>query len=180
MNFLYVDNSNVWIEGMHVSAVQTGLAPDIWIAQSEKICDYGWKIDFGRLYEFAGGQASEVGRAVLFGSRPPANDSLWAIARSRGFEPIVYGRNAANREKKVDNSITTEIMADSYERMKVGEDEVTLVAGDADYVPTVAQLRSRGFTFNVMFWDHASRELRESASKFVPMNNSLGYLAVKG
>ena len=28
MNCLYVDNSNVWIEGMHVSAVQTGLAPD--------------------------------------------------------------------------------------------------------------------------------------------------------
>lgn len=180
MNYLYVDNSNVWIEGMHVSAVQTGLAPDIWTAQTEKICDYGWKIDFGRLFEFAGGQASEVGRAVLFGSRPPANDSLWAIARSRGFEPIVYDRNAANREKKVDNSITTEIMADSYERMKVGEDEVTLVAGDADYVPTVTQLRGRGFTFNVMFWDHASRELRESASKFVAMNNFLGYLAVKG
>src|SRR5262245_50319825 len=96
MNFLYVDNSNVWIEGMHVSAVQTGLAPDIWIAQSEKICDYGWKLDFGRLFEFAGGQASDVGRAVLFGSRPPANDSLWAIAQSRGFEPIVYDRNAAN------------------------------------------------------------------------------------
>lgn len=63
MNCLYVDNSNVWIEGMHVSAAQIGLAPDIWSAQDAKICDYGWKIDFGRLYEFAGGQASEVGRA---------------------------------------------------------------------------------------------------------------------
>lgn len=29
MNSLYVDNSNVWIEGMHVSAVQEGLAHDI-------------------------------------------------------------------------------------------------------------------------------------------------------
>lgn len=46
MNFLYVDNSNVWIEGTHVSAVQEWLAPDIWTAQNEKICDYDWKIDW--------------------------------------------------------------------------------------------------------------------------------------
>jgi uncharacterized LabA/DUF88 family protein len=175
-NYLYVDNSNVWIEGMHVSAVVTGIAPDIWTAQDQKIFDQGWKLDFGRLYEFAGGQASEVGRAVLFGSRPPPNDSLWATAKARGFEPIVYDRNSRNREKKVDNSISTEMMSDSYERMTVGSDEFTLVAGDSDYVPTIENLRRRGFTVNVMFWDHAARELREAATKFVPMNGYLGYL----
>lgn len=79
-NFLYVDNSNVWIEGMHVSAVKKGMAPDIWATQNERICDYEWKMDFGKLYEFAGGQSSEVGRAVLFGSRPPPNDTLWDVA----------------------------------------------------------------------------------------------------
>ena len=52
------------------------------------------------------------------------------------------------------------------------------MAGDADYLPTVDQLRARGFTLTVMFY-HASRELRESASKFVAMNNFLGYLALK-
>ena len=153
MNFLYVDNSNVWIEGMHVSAVQIGLAPDIWTAQNANMCDHDWKIDFGRLYGFAGGQTSEVGRAVLFGSRPPPNDTLWEIARSKGFEPIVYDRNIRNREKKVDTSIATEIMADSYERMSAERDEITLVAGDSDFVPTVQNLRGRGFTVHVMFWD---------------------------
>ena len=29
-NYLYVDNSNVWIEGKRVSAVAKGYAPDIW------------------------------------------------------------------------------------------------------------------------------------------------------
>jgi hypothetical protein len=67
MNYLYVDNSNVWIEGMHVSAVQTGLAPDIWTAQTEKICDYGWKIDFGRLFEFA------VTSGTLYGRSSPVD-----------------------------------------------------------------------------------------------------------
>ena len=176
MNFLYVDNSNVWIEGMHVSAVQVGLAPDIWTAQNEKICHYDWKIDFGRLYEFAGGQASEVGRAVLFGSRPPPNDTLWEIARSKGFEPIVYDRSTRNREKKVDTSISTEIMADSYEHMSAERDEITLVAGDSDFVPTVQKLRGREFTVHVMFWDHASRELKDAATKFISLNSYLTFL----
>ncbi len=178
MNFLYVDNSNVWIEGMHVSAVQKGLAPDIWTAQKEKICDYGWKMDFGKLYEFAGGQASEVGRAVLFGSRPPPNDSLWEVARRKGFEPIIYDRSIRNREKKVDTSISTEIVTDSYEHMSPEHDEITLVAGDSDYVPTVEKLSTRGFTFHVVFWEHASRELKEAATRFISLNPYLEYLAL--
>src|SRR4051812_7896927 len=98
-NLLYVDNSNVWIEGMHVSAVDTGMAPDIWSAQNFKICDTGWKLDFGKLFTFAGGERAEVKRAVLFGSRPPAADSLWEAAKRQGFEVVVYDRNIRNKEK---------------------------------------------------------------------------------
>jgi Uncharacterized conserved protein len=177
-NFLYVDNSNVWIEGMHISAVQRGIAPDIWAAHSGGICDQDWKIDFGRLHEFAGGASDDVGRAVLFGSRPPANDSLWDVARSRGFEMIVYDRNIRNREKKVDTSIATEMISDSYELMSPERDEITLVAGDGDYVPTVEKLRERGYVVHVVFWQHASRELREAATKFVPLDDFLDYLCL--
>lgn len=178
-NFLYVDNSNVWIEGMHVSAVAQGIAPDIWSALSYRICDYNWKIDFGKLYEFAGGQSSEVGRAVLYGSRPPANDSLWGIAEKKGFEVIVHDRNVANREKKVDTNIVTDIVSDSFELMKAGTDEITLVAGDGDYVPTIERIRKRGFEFHVVFWEHASRELKAAASKFIELNPYLDFLKVK-
>jgi uncharacterized LabA/DUF88 family protein len=178
-NFLYVDNSNVWIEGMHVSAAAQGIAPDIWAALQYRICDYQWKIDFGKLYEFAGGQSSEVGRAVLYGSRPPANDSLWSMAERKGFEVIVHDRNVANKEKKVDTNIVTDMVSDSYELMKPGEDEITLVAGDADYVPTIEKLRARGFTVHVVFWDHASRELQDAATKFIPLNPYLEHLKLK-
>jgi len=178
-NFLYVDNSNVWIEGMHVSAVANGHAPDIWHAQQQRICDYNWKIDFGRLFEFAGGQEADVGRAVLYGSRPPLNDTLWAAAKRKGFEVVVYDRNAANREKKIDTQISTDVTADSYELMDPARDEITLVAGDTDYVPTVERMRKRGFQFHVVFWDHASHELREACSRFVPLNQYLEYLRLK-
>lgn len=169
-NFCYVDNSNVWIEGMHVSAVARGMAPDVWAACEQRICDNDWKIDFGRLFEFAAG--ADVGRAVLFGSRPPQNDSLWGIARAKGFEVIVHDRNAQNKEKKIDTQITAEMIEDSYERMKKG-DTITLVSGDSDYVPALEKLKARGFKVEVCFWDHASREIRETASRFVSLNKYL-------
>lgn len=172
-NFCYVDNSNVWIEGMHVSAVAKGHAPDIWEACNNRICDYNWKIDFGRLFEFAAGKQS--GRAVLFGSRPPQNDSLWAIAEAQGFEVIVHDRSMGNREKKIDTQITAEMIRDSYESMQDG-DRITLVSGDADYVPAIEILKSRNFTVDVCFWDHAGREIREIATRFISLNPYLDYL----
>jgi uncharacterized LabA/DUF88 family protein len=175
-NFLYVDNSNVWIEGMHVAAAVRGLAPDVWSAVTNKICDYSWKMDFGKLHEFAGGD--EIGRAVLYGSRPPANDSLWTIAKKKGFEVVVHDRNVANREKKIDTTITRDITKDSYERMKPGIDEVTLVAGDGDYMPVVEDLMARGFRFDVAFWDHANHEIKAACSKFISLNQWLDHLAL--
>ncbi len=80
--------------------------------------------------------SNQVGRAVLYGSRPPRNDSLWAAAQRQGFDVVVYDRNIRNKEKKVDTSISTDISCDSYELMNPENDEITLVAGDSDYVPT--------------------------------------------
>jgi hypothetical protein len=172
-NLLYVDNSNVWIEGMHVSAVEKGLAPDVWAAAENKICDYDWQLDFGKLFGFAGGDASEVKKAMLFGSRPPKNDSLWVAAERKGFEVVVYDRNKAGKEKKIDTDIVACMMEDSYEILVIGEDEITLVSGDADYVPAIEKLKRRGIAINVVFWDHAARELKEVASKFVSLNEYL-------
>ncbi|HCA4640996.1 TPA: hypothetical protein MWR99_003842 [Klebsiella pneumoniae] len=85
-NLLYVDNSNVWIEGMHVAAFKSGMVPDVWTAVKSNICDHDWKMDFGRLFAFAGGDKVSVRKATLFGSRPPKNDSLWVAAEKQGFE----------------------------------------------------------------------------------------------
>jgi len=172
-NYCYVDNSNVWIEGMHVAAVERGLAPDIWSACDQRICDDTWRLDFGRLFEFAAG--GDVGRAVLFGSRPPQNDSLWSVAQSKGFEVIVHDRNQSNREKKIDTQITAEMIEDSFMRMEKG-DTLTLVSGDADYIPAMNKLKERGFSVDVCFWDHASHEIKDVASKFISLNKYLEHL----
>jgi len=103
---------------------------------------------------------------------------LWKVAENRGFEVLVYDRSIRNKEKKVDTSISTEMVADSYERMDVTSDEITLVAGDSDYVPTVEKLRSRGIPVYVAFWDHASRELKEAATRFISLDPYLDHLRV--
>lgn len=159
---------------MRVSAVQKGIAPDIWTAIQNRIQDPGWRIDFGRLYEFAGGDPE--GCAYLYGSRPPANDTLWNVAAAKGFQPVIYDRNVANKEKKIDTDIAASMIETSYEKMKAGQDTLTLVAGDADYVPVIERLAKRGFTVDVMFWKHASHELRDVATKFVELDSYLDHL----
>jgi len=175
-NFLYVDNSNVWIEGMHVAAVAHGMAPNIFSAQDNKITDHGWKLDFGKLLQFAGGKRADIGRAVLYGSRPPPNDSLWAAAERRGFEVVVHDRSLKGTEKKVDTNIATDIVYDALKVMNPKEDEITLVAGDSDYVPTVEKLTNDGYRFYIVFWDHAARELKDVCTQFTSLDPHLEYL----
>jgi len=50
------------------------------------------------------------------------------------------------------------------------EDEMILIAGDSDYVPAVEAVVRRGIQFSVWFWEHASRELKEAATSFVPLD----------
>jgi uncharacterized LabA/DUF88 family protein len=173
---IYVDNSNVWIEGMHVSAVEKRMAVDIVDAQNNHICDRSWSYDFGKLLYFAGGKKEDIKKAVLFGSRPPRNDSLWKIAKRVGFEVVVYDRNIKNKEKKIDTDITATIMEDSYELLDQAKDEIVLIAGDKDYVPLIEKVRKRKIKFVVCFWEHASRELKEICDQFVSLDQFLKHL----
>ena len=173
---VYVDNSNVWIEGMHVSAVNKGLALDVYDAANNRICDYDWVFDFGKLLNFAGGEKANVKRAVLFGSRPPKNDSLWEAAKKNGFEVFTYDRNIKNKEKKIDTDIVATMMEDSYELVDKGNDEMVLVAGDKDYLPAVEKLRKRGIKVILCFWGHAAQELIDECDEYYNLDKYLDYL----
>jgi hypothetical protein len=51
-DWIYVDNSNVFIEGQRVHAVQQGMALSIHDAMQNRIVDPGYRISFGKLYQF--------------------------------------------------------------------------------------------------------------------------------
>ncbi len=176
MDYIYVDNSNLYIEGRRVSAVVTQLANSIVQAMNEGILDQGYTISFGKLHEFVCGiDKKQIKRAALFGSRPPPNDGIWQYAKKAGFELHLEDRNYANKEKKIDTGIATLMTkdaykSDGYKNGKPDQDTFVLVAGDSDYVPTIKELQADGFVVEVVFWNHAARELREAASKFIGLD----------
>jgi uncharacterized LabA/DUF88 family protein len=175
---VYVDNSNVFIEGKRVKAVQTGLAMNIYDAMSNKILEQSYKIDFGHMHDFiAGEDRKNIKRCMLFGSRPPSNDSIWDMARKAGFEVITEDRNVANKEKKIDTGIVAAMTKDAYTIADKNNDIITLVAGDADFVPSVRMLVEDGFNVEVVFWSHASHELKEVCTKFVELDSVIDHLS---
>jgi uncharacterized LabA/DUF88 family protein len=162
--------------------VQQHLAADIYEAMNTGILDHGYTISFGKLHEFlCGTDKRQIKRAALFGSRPPPNDGIWQYAKKAGFELHLEDRNYANKEKKIDTGIATLMTKDAYKSEayksgKPGSDMITLVAGDSDYVPTIKALQEDGFIVEVVFWNHAARELREVASSFIGLDQYLEQL----
>ncbi|MBY0267348.1 MAG: NYN domain-containing protein, partial [Burkholderiales bacterium] len=65
---------------------------------------------------------------------------------------------------------------DAYKHGNPSEDVFVLVAGDADYVPTINELKADGYFVEVVFWDHASKELKDAASRFIGLNKHLEHL----
>jgi len=72
MDYIYVDNSNLYIEGRRVSAVATGLAPNIVEAMNLGILDHGYTISFGKLHQFlTGDDLSKIKRVAFWVSPSP-------------------------------------------------------------------------------------------------------------
>lgn len=176
--YIFVDNSNVWIEGKFVSAVHKGYALNIFDAHSKQCQDEGWAIDFGRLlYVVTETNITQIKDAFLFGSKPTDKDSLWSAMRKTGFEVINLSRNAANKEKKIDTGIVAKILETLYTKASEG-DIFVLIMGDSDYVPVMEQLAKKSIKTTVAFWDHASGELKMAADKFInltPLIDNITY-----
>lgn len=171
---IYVDNSNVWIEGKYHSAVKKGMVANVYDAHRNKICDMPWAYDFGKLLTIVcDGDVSDIKRAVLYGSRPTDNDSLWNAAKKVGFEVFTPDRNAGNKEKRVDTGFDKEVLKDLYKGTIDKADEIILVAGDSDHLPVADAIKEEGYQFTLAFWDNASDLMKSASVKFINLNDHL-------
>lgn len=171
--YVFVDNSNVWIEGKIASAVAKGYASNTVDAHQRGIKDSSWRIDFGKLLNcVTQGDAAGIKRAVLFGSKPPHNDSLWNAIKAAQFEVNALDRNVAGKEKAVDTGIVCEITKSLYTESAEG-DVFVLVMGDKDFVPALESIRAYKRTAIVAFWDNASGELISGADKFIDLTQNI-------
>ena len=147
---IFLDNSNVWIEGQRAA---TG-AP-----AGDGRMDAAYRIDFGRLLEHVG-KGRTIVEAQLYGSEPPPNDTVWEIAKERGFSPKVFKRNFQNQEKKVDTQLCVDVTKTLFSYSPTDR-VLLLIAGDADYLPAVEMALKREWKVEVYFWANANRELRQ-------------------
>ena len=177
--YVFVDNSNVWIEGKYASAVKKGLVSDTYRAHDEKILDNSWKIDFGKLLSCAvDGDVDNVKEAIIVGSKPTQKDSLWNAMEAAGFKVETQQRNSSNKEKKIDTGIVQKINQKLYKDSAPG-DVFVLVLGDSDYVPTVEAIEEEGRKVKIVFWDNAAGELTACASDYKCLNDFIDEIELK-
>lgn len=171
--FVFVDNSNVWIEGKIASAVSKGWAANTAAAHASKIEDSAWRIDFGKLLSFVTDEnLSDVKQAILFGSKPPLHDSLWKAMEEAQFEVAALDRNFANKEKAIDTGIVQRIDKCLYREAKKG-DVFILVMGDKDFIHSIQAIRAENCVAKVAFWDNASGELVSEADEYINLTPNI-------
>jgi uncharacterized LabA/DUF88 family protein len=176
--FIYVDNSNLFIEARKVAAVRAGMVGSMRKAQAVRAMDNTYNLDYSKLLVFLA-EGHEVGRAVLFGSKVTPDNAIWDHMESAGWEVFSFERNFKNKEKKIDIAVVTEMIMDAFKRTLRSKDQIILVAGDSDYLPAVARLTQDGYTVLVYFWSQAAMELKQAATEFVCMNEFLGDLELR-
>ena len=170
---VFVDNSNVWIEGKYASAVSKNWVTNMYEAHNNNAKDNSWRIDFGKLLELVTDNSpTDIKTAILLGSKPPHNDTLWNTAKSVGFNVELLERNAQNKEKAVDTGIVQRLAKCLY-REAVEGDIFVLVAGDKDFICSVSAIREEKLTSRVVFWDNISAELKAEADEYIDLSQRI-------
>ncbi len=155
---IVVDNSNVFIEGQKFSAKHKGVEKKPEDTRDPQ--DPSWRVDFGQLVsKVANGR--KVSHAILVGSRPPKNDSVWKAAEQNGFQVTVHERSAANKEKAVD----TELVAQGTEIVCTvpNPQYIAILSGDRDFIPLVKIAQKREWSVEMWAFKNAFNPTGEMA-----------------
>ena len=148
--WIYVDDSNLWIEGKKA------------YAQAHKLLtseDPRARFDIGKLNEVVA-EGREVGDRTLYGSEPPPVDTVWAKMEEQGWKVDIKQKSYhTGKEKQVDVQLVTD-MVSLVHRIKNGT--VIIVSGDSDYIPAINEALTQGWEVEVWSWEKAlSANIRE-------------------
>lgn len=139
--------------------------------------DAAYRIDFGRLLlEISrdnNGVARGVASAYIAGVIPD-DDTFWKIAENQGFTVKRGYLGAGNRSKQDDAYLMCEIVETIWKMP--GPSTVVLVAGDADYAPSLMKSLDRGWRTEVAFID---RGISISLEAYVHEFRTLGTSAIQ-
>lgn len=155
--FIFVDDSNIWIEAKKLQGKQKGYKT------SE---DHRVRIDVGALTDvIACGRPVKKGK--LYGSEPPPVDTVWKKIKERGWEVEKDKRHLiTGKEKKVDTRLVAEVTALAVRTPPEERTTIVLVTGDADVIPAIEEvMRESHWKVEVYMWKQAmSHELPRYAA----------------
>jgi uncharacterized LabA/DUF88 family protein len=160
--FIFVDNSNLWIEGKKISGRQ---------AKPPVPSNYGFRIEYGRLLQHVLNGRELAAVPMLYGSEPPPNDSVWKIIRAKGFDVKVFKRTIFNKEKGVDMRMGLDI-----QKLVLRSNEkatVAIVAGDADFIQVVDDVRAEGWRIEAWYWSNAAMDLKRAVDRFEELDAAI-------
>lgn len=144
--WIFIDNSNLFIEGQKFYAHKQK-----WIVRT----DPTFRIDFGRMVlQVASGL--KILDIKLYGSEPPALDTLWQQLRKYQIDVKKFKRNIHNKEKEVDQ----QLVADAVEAVCCNKDMCDIgtfifVTGDRDMRSAITKALEYNFRVYVFSYKSA-------------------------
>jgi hypothetical protein len=155
-SYIFVDNSNIFIEGQRAAASAEGLP------SRGKL----YRLDFGRLFAFLNpspdgaffGLAGEQ-FPKLYGSEPPPLDSIWKVLEAMGVGLKIFKKNPRGIEKRVDAALIIDCTKLVSKWQPKPDGEIVIVAGDADYYDLVGDALSAGWPVRVVCWRDATAQI---------------------
>ena len=154
--FIYVDDSNMWIEAKKLAAKQLNL---------KCVEDPRLRLDIGRVADVVA-NGRELAWGVLYGSEPPPIDTVWKKIRERGWKVITSKRSRfTNKEKQVDHKMVTDITA-LVSDGGVADGKIIIVSGDADVIPAIKEGLAKKWSFEIWMWESGiSKALKDLAEE---------------
>ena len=156
--FIYVDDSNMWIEGKKLAAKNADL---------KCVEDPRLRLDIGKVTD-AVANGREVAWGILYGSEPPPIDTVWEKIRESGWKVKTSKRSSfTNKEKQVDHQMVADITTLVSDR-GVAKGKIVLVSGDADVIPAVKEGLRKKWSFEVWTWNSGTSKALTKLAKDNP------------
>ncbi|MEW5788282.1 MAG: NYN domain-containing protein [Pseudomonadota bacterium] len=171
---LFVDNSNVKIEGGRLSYAKR--------SNGGKRCpqiDGTYEVDWGKFLHLVKSRGNRLLAQVpiLYGSRPPPDDTVWQEIRSEGFDVRLFDRNIRDKEKGVDMEMGMDVVERLFE--VTAPETLVIAAGDADFKGMIDRAKKKGWGVEVWFWGNAAQDM-QTAATFVDLDKAFDYLRKSG
>ncbi|KAL8284898.1 hypothetical protein RB597_002123 [Gaeumannomyces tritici] len=150
--FIYIDNSNLWIQGQRTYAEKYKQNADR---------DPRWRFDAGILKDVLLGESGLSAdeqtfqpKMRLYGSTPPIVDSVWKAFEQHDIKVRTFARSSwTRREKEVDTELIADSVEEASEAYYTGIPAVfIIVSGDRDVRSAVVKIVGRGFPVHIWAW----------------------------